>query len=63
MDNVERHAALKSIARDQLRLGDARRARETDVQAAYLARDVLTVFWRPEAGASPPGSVLAGPST
>jgi hypothetical protein len=51
MDNVEIHAALKSIARDQLRLGDARRARETDLQAAYLARDVLTVFWRAEAGA------------
>ena len=50
MDNVEIHAALKSIARDQLRLGDARRARETDVRAAYLARDVLTVFWRAEAG-------------
>ncbi len=50
MDNVEVHAALKAIARDQLRLGDARRARETDVQAAYLARDVLTVFWRAETG-------------
>jgi hypothetical protein len=51
MDNVEIHAALKAIARDQLRFGDARRARETDLQAAYLARDVLTVFWRAEAGA------------
>ena len=51
MDNVEVHAALKSIARDQLRFGDGRRSRETDLQAAYLARDVLPVFWRADAGA------------
>jgi hypothetical protein len=50
MDNVEVHAALKAIAREQLRAGETRRARETDVHAAYLARDVVRVFWRADAG-------------